>query len=152
MSKLQLTLEIVKAVGPIITVVIAAVLAARYYHRNKIVDYSLKLSEDALVKVYNPILVKVESDTRNPDFAYEGLSSEDLDEIEKIFMENRHLVDNKLLSLLWEYQMISHEFLTVDKRGDERGKYERFLDHDKKFISRIKEIRNWHLKRIGFYF
>ncbi|MDX5980035.1 hypothetical protein SIL77_01980 [Exiguobacterium profundum] len=154
MTNIEIVLELSKILSPIITVGLAAFLTARYYLKNKQVDYSMKLSEKAIEEVYNPIIVKIEKEAVNDGFSYEGLSADDLVAIDEIFSKNRHLVEESLLNILWKYQEDVHfEFSTL--YGNEESQItskDKFLDSNHEFLNEIKRVRNFHLKRIGFYF
>ncbi|WP_214774996.1 hypothetical protein [Exiguobacterium sp. s37] len=154
MTNIEIVLELSKILSPIITVGLAAFLTARYYLKNKQVDYSMKLSEKAIEEVYNPIIVKIEKEAVNDGFSYEGLSADDLVAIDEIFSKNRHLVEESLLDILWKYQEDVHfEFSTL--YGNEESQItfkDKFLDSNHEFLNEIKRVRNFHLKRIGFYF
>lgn len=154
MRDIEIILEVIKILSPILTVGIATFLTARYYFKNKQVDYSMKLSEKAIEEVYNPLIVKIEKESINDGFSYEGLSANDLLIIDEIFSRNRHLVENSLLHILWKYQEEVHfEFSSL--YGSEKPRLtldEKFLDSNYEFLNELKRVRNFHLKRIGFYF
>ncbi|MCT4782127.1 MULTISPECIES: hypothetical protein [Exiguobacterium] len=154
MTNIEVILEISKVLSPIITVGLAAFLAARYYFKNKQVDYSMKLSEKAIEEVYNPIIVKIEKDAINDGFSYEGLSANDLVDIDEIFSKNRHLVEESLLNILWKYQEDVHfELSTLYSNEESQITFkDKFLDSNHEFLNELKKVRNFHLKRIGFYF
>lgn len=154
MTNIEIILEISKVLSPIITVGLAAFLTARYYFKNKQVDYSMKLSEKAIEEVYNPIIVKIEKDAINDGFSYEGLSANDLVTIDKIFSKNRHLVEDSLLNILWKYQEDVHFELSTMYGNEESqiSSEDKFLDSNHEFLNELKKVRNFHLKRIGFYF
>lgn len=147
----QIVLELAKIASPIATVVIGARLAAHYYDKNKKVDYTFKLTEKALEQVYNPIVTKIEKDSQNPDFSYEGLSADDLEQIGKVFSENRHLVHDELIHKLWEYEEEIHHYLTGPGKDEKYAEYNKVLDNDGAFYRKLLEIRKNHLKTIGFY-
>lgn len=153
MTDIEIVLEISKILSPIVTVGLAAFLTARYYFKNKQVDYSMKLSEKAIEEIYNPLIVKIEKDAINDGFSYEGLSAQDLMIIDKIFSKNRHLVEESLLNILWKYQEEVHfEFSTLYGNEHPRLSYdEKFLDSNHEFLNELKRVRNFHLKQIGFY-
>lgn len=155
MTTTQILIEIGKMVSPIITVGLAAFLAARYYEKNKRVDFSLKLSERAVEEVYNPIILKIEKEALQDGFSYEGLSAYDLEYIDSIFSKNRHLVAGSLFSILWRYQEdVYYELnpLYKGKDGVIYNEMDRFLDDDREFLKELNKVRDFHLKRIGFYF
>lgn len=150
----QTWIEIGKMVSPIFTVALAAFLAARYYEKNKRVDFSLKLSEKAVEEIYSPILVDIEKYIIQNGY-YEGLSANDVKKIDLIFSRNRHLVDSNLYSILWKYQdEIRREFeIKLLFTGEESSNSvdEKFLDEDRKFLFELIRVRDEHLKKIGFY-
>ncbi|WP_029334624.1 hypothetical protein [Exiguobacterium aurantiacum] len=114
----------------------------------------MKLSEKAIEEVYNPIIVKIEKDAINDGFSYEGLSANDLVDIDEIFSKNRHLVEESLLNILWKYQEDVHfELSTLYSNEESQITFkDKFLDSNHEFLNELKKVRNFHLKRIGFYF
>lgn len=151
MSIWNIAIEIGKIFSPLLAVVVGACMAAYFYSKNKRVDYGLKLAEKALEEVYNPIITKLEKESQNPDFGYEGLSAIDLKEIGEIFSNNRHLVHDDLMNILWQYEEDIHRYLTGDGKKEKFPQYIKVLDGDSKFYKELTRIRKEHLKNIGFY-
>lgn len=148
-------IEVGKIFSPVLTVGLTAYLAARYYEKNKRVDFSLKLSERAVEEVYNPIILKIEKEALQDGFSYEGLSAYDLAYIDNIFSKNRHLVAESLYNILWRYQEEVYYELNPLYKGKDGVIYnetDKFLDDDREFLKELNRVRDFHLKQIGFHF
>lgn len=149
----QIWIEIGKMISPILTVGLAAFLAARYYEKNKRVDFSLKLSEKVLEEVYTPVLVMIEKQQSVVvGDGYEGLALHEVEEIDRLFKKHRHLINPKLASMLWA---LNEEFVWVSRTTNEEDPnyvlQNHLVDLDRKFLEALEKENEYHLKRIGFY-
>lgn len=142
-------IELIKALTPLLTVILTASLATLFYFKNKQVDYSLKLSEKALIEVYDRILSELEA--RGEDAV--GLSYDDLTNIEEKFLEHNYLVHPDLFERI---KAVKQEYkdLSYQRRRNpnlpivSNDRY--ILDQDEKLVKRIKQVRELHLKKIGY--
>lgn len=135
-------------ISPILTVGLAAFLAARYYEKNKRVDFSLKLSEKVLEEVYTPILVMLEEQPFRVG-GYEGLMYHEAIEIDRLFKSNYHLINPTIKNI---FSGIKEELILYDEMSrvyHEEGYH--FVDQDRKFLDALIRENEYHLKRIGFY-
>lgn len=143
-------IEIGKMVSPILTVGLAAFLAARYYEKNKRVDFSLKLSEKVLEEVYTPILVMIEE---KPIVfqggVYKGLMYHEAVEIDRLFKSNYHLINPKIKNIFSEVKEELDLYNEMSRVYHEESHH--FVDQDRKFLDALIQENEYHLKRIGFY-
>lgn len=149
MTTAQILIEVGKMIFPVLTVGLAAYLAARYYKKNKRVDFSLKLSEKVLEEVYSPILSMFEmKSNESQSYVYEGITYAEILEIEKIIQKHRHLVSPLLISILRDLK------LEIQKESKVKvdGMYINIkVDKDKRFLEALQNLGDFHLKRIGFF-
>lgn len=142
-------IELGKILSPVLAIILGTHLAARYYLKNKQVDYSLKLSEKVLEEVYTPLIVMIESQTEVViGDGYQGLSFDDLQKVDEIFKKNRHLINRQLSNKVWSLNE-DHLNLMRDKRlfdDDSR------VDKDGIFLKMLQKEYEFHIDRIGFNF
>lgn len=150
MTTAQFWIELGKMVSPALTVGLAAYLAAKYYVKNKRVDFSLKLSEKVLEEVYSPILSMFEMKSNMmQSYVYEGITYEEISKIDELFQRNRHLVSSELVSILRDLKI---EIQEESKRNAIDGMLNHFkVDKNERFLNALIDEGNLHLKRIGFY-
>ena len=139
-----------------ITGLLVAFLSGFFFKKNKQTEYSMKLAEEAIEKIYNPILIEIEQNPRHFD-GYDGLDFEEIEDIKKRFFKHRHLVDEKLLSMIWqfeeeyryvqEYYFLSKQYASTDNVNNfEEHKF----DQKREFFDHLIFVRKKHLKNLGF--
>ena len=140
-----------KEFAPVLTTftgLLIAFMSGFFFKKNKQTEYAMKLAEEAIEKVYNPILIRIEQNSRHYD-GYEGLSFEEIEEIKKRFYQHRHLVDEKLLSMIWGFE---EEARYRSQYAPEDIDYydSDMFDEDGEFFYHLKFVRAKHLKVLGF--
>lgn len=150
MTTSEIWIEIGKVLSPIATVGLAAFLAARYYEKNKRVDFSLKLSEKVLEEVYTPILVMlIEKPTVFYGGVYNGLMYNEAEEIDKLFKSNYHLINPEIRNIFGRIKEELDLYNEMSRVYHEERRI--FVDQDREFLDALIQENEYHLKRIGFY-
>lgn len=140
-----------KEFAPVLTALtglLVAFFSGFFFRRNKQTEYAMKLAEEAIEKIYNPILIGIEQNPKHYD-GYEGLSFEEIEEIKNLFYLHRHLVDEGLLSMIWRFE---DEARYRPQYAPEDIDYYDFdtFDEDREFFNHLKFVRAKHLKVLGF--
>lgn len=134
------------------TGLLIAFLSGFFFKKNKQTEYSMKLAEIAIEKVYNRVLVFIEDNIYHSD-GYEGLTFDEVQKIKNMFLEHRHLVDDVLWDMIWRFEeneINRQEYLYFNNiRIDAKDK-EYMYDQDREFLERLTFVRNKHLKNLGF--
>ena len=135
-----------------ITGLLVAFLSGFFFKKNKQTEYSMKLAEIAVEKVYNRALVFIE-DSVNYSDGYEGLTLNEVQKIKEIFLKHRHLVDDMLWNMIWSFEeeyRNREEYFELNKiHLDEKAKEYKY-DQNREFLERLKFVRKKHLKNLGF--
>lgn len=149
-------MDILKEFTPVLTGWLIGLFSVFFFRRNKQTEYSMKLAEEAIEKVYNPILIGIEQNPRHFD-GYEGLYFEEIEDIKNRFYENRHLVDEKLLSMIWkfeeEYRYVQEYYFLNEpytSTSDVKDFEEYIFDQKREFLNHLIFVRKKQLKNLGF--
>lgn len=131
-----------------ITGLLVAFLSGVLFRKNKQTEYAMKLTEESIEKIYNPILLMIEKNSINND-GYDGLTFQEIQKIKTIFYDHRHLADEGLLETIIRFEEEAKHRYGYDKKDKSYFEID-IYDVNREFFHNLLYVRNNHLKRLGF--